>query len=535
MALVAMVLAIGLMAGCGDPGQGGTQPTGDQASPEGAVGQSQVQADPSSSAQTNANSDRTLYGAANQVNTTFDPWGVINSYDNLGRIQVFNTLVFKNDAGEIVGSLAKDWEWSEDAMQITFNLHQGVKFHNGEELKASDVKFSLDTARQSPTCATYLTSIEHIETPDDYTVIVKLNKPNVALLEVLMTFGLIVHEGSYSAAGDLAGDTLESVIGTGPYRLTEWKPTEIMVFESFDDYFEGAPSIKNLSIKTISDPNTAIIALQTGDIDIYFQSVPAISIGTLKSNDSLTVVDITSKRLFYMGINWEFGPFASNPKLREAVAYGVDRNALNMIANEGLGTIVYYPGGPDYSGQPNVKNTGYQFDPDKARELVKEVGAEGLEFSIKLENSGVLPELATMLQSQLSAIGLNPSITILEVNAYLQDVYSDGLYDIFISFTTARTKDMDTVWTNLFHSANIGQGNSGRYINPKMDAIIENGRAETGSEKRKEIYADGVAIYDQDIPYLSLFYEYSNRAFSSVLDTDHTMAEYDCVYYYTWK
>jgi len=352
-----IVLLVGL-AGCGDPGQGGTQPTGDQASPEGAVGQSQVQADPSSSAQTNANSDRTLYGAANQVNTTFDPWGVINSYDNLGRIQVFNTLVFKNDAGKIVGSLAKDWEWSEDAMQITFNLHQGVKFHNGEELKASDVKFSLDTARQSPTCATYLTSIEHIETPDDYTVIVKLNKPNVALLEVLMTFGLIVHEGSYSAAGDLAGDTLESVIGTGPYRLTEWKPTEIMVFESFDDYFEGAPSIKNLSIKTISDPNTAIIALQTGDIDIYFQSVPAISIGTLKSNDSLTVVDITSKRLFYMGINWEFGPFASNPKLREAVAYGVDRNALNMIANEGLGTIVYYPGGPDYSGQPNVKNTG---------------------------------------------------------------------------------------------------------------------------------------------------------------------------------
>lgn len=479
--------------------------------------------------------ERVLEAAVTVVNNTYDPWAAPNAYDDIGRMQIYDTLIFKDEAGDLVPSLAESWKWAEDALSVTFKIKQGVKFHNGDELKASDVKFSLDTASNSNSYSTYFSNIDRIEVDDDYTVTIYLNSPNVALLEVLMTFGQIVNEQVYKNAGDQVGTTMDSVVGTGPYKLVEWSPGEYAVYEANDAYFMGEPNVKKAKVITIADANSATISLQTGSVDAYLQTLPAISITSLKQDSNLTVSDITSKRLYYLGMNNERGPFADNALLREAIACGVDRDALNSIANEGLGEIVYYPGGPDYSGQPGVKGSGYQYDPDRARELVKQAGAEGLSFTISLENSGCLAELATALQSQFREIGLNASVDILEVNAYLKDVYSEGNYDMFISFTTAKTKDMDTVWTNLFHTDNIGQGNSARYSNNQMDQIIEEARGETDPEARKELYAQGVKIFDEDIPMLALFYEYANRAYSNELTVQPGMAEYDNLYYYNWK
>lgn len=489
----------------------------------------------SSNAEDPGGTQKVLEAAVTVVNNTYDPWAAPNAYDDIGRMQIYDTLVFKDGDGNLSPSLAESWTWSDDALSVTFTLRQGVLFHNGDEMKASDVKFSLDTVRTSDSYSTYFANVDRIETEGDYTVTVYLNSPNVALLEVLMTFGQIVNEKVYTAAGEQVGTTLGSVVGTGPYKLKEWNPGEYAIYQANEAYFKGEPNVKEVRVSTIADANSATISLQTGSVDAYLQTLPAISVGSLKQDSKLTVDDITSKRLYYLGMNNERGPFAGNTLLREAVACGVDRDALNSIANEGLGEIVYYPGGPDYSGQPGVKDSGYHYDPERAKELVKQAGAEGLSFTISLENSGCLSELATALQSQFREIGLNASVDILEVNAYLKDVYSEGNYDMFISFTTAKTKDMDTVWTNLFHTENIGQGNSSRYSNKDMDRIIESARSETDVEARKALYADGVKIFDQDIPMLPLFYEYANRAHSSQLAVQPGMAEYDNLFYYSWK
>lgn len=511
--LMCVCLAVSLI-GCGKPG-----------SPD----------DSGSHVEKPGESQKVLQAAVTVVNNTYDPWAAPNAYDDIGRIQIYDTLVFKDKDGNLSPSLAESWTWADDACSVTFTLRQGVLFHNGDELKASDVKFSLDTARTSNSYSTYFANVDRIESEGDYTVTVYLNSPNVALLEVLMTFGQIVNEKVYTAAGEQVGTTLESVVGTGPYKLKEWSPGEYAVYQANEAYFKGVPDVKEVRISTIADANSATISLQTGTIDAYLQTLPAISVDSMKQDSKLIVEDITSKRLYYLGMNNEKGPFANNALLREAVACGVDRDALNSIANEGMGEIVYYPGGPDYSGQPGVRNSGYRYDPERAKELVKQAGAEGLSFAISLENSGCLSELATALQSQFREIGLNASVDILEVNAYLKDVYSEGNYDMFISFTTAKTKDMDTVWTNLFHSENIGQGNSARYSNKDMDRIIESARSETDVEARKALYAEGVKIFDQDIPMLALFYEYANRAHSSQLAVQPGMAEYDNLFYYSWR
>lgn len=468
------------------------------------------------------------------ANKTFDPWAPTDAFDNSGRANIYDTLIYKDGDGKVVSSLAS-WEWAEDMLSVTFKLVDGVTFHNGDPLTAEDVKFSIDQAREAAVSKAYLSAIEDVEIVDEGTIKLNLNTKNVAILEVLIAYGQIVNKDVYVAAGEQAGDNIESVIGTGPYKLTAWVPSESATYEANETYFKGVPTIKTIEVKAITDYTAALIALQTSDIDVYTASLPALSVGELASYDNVNVVDVPAQRLYYLGMNWEKGPFANNPKLREAVAHAVDRDALNLIANESLGEIVYYPGKSSYSGYPEVADAGYKYDVEKAKALVQEAGAEGLSFAISLENDGCLPQMATALQNMFAAVGLECTVNSMDVNAYMSDVYANGNYDMFISFTTARTRDIDTVWTQLFSTANIGQGNSGRFSDARMDEILLEGRSEKDEATRKTIYAEGVKIFQEDIPYLALFYEFGNRVLASDLQVVDGMTEYDCFYYYSWK
>ena len=520
--LVLALVICPLLAGCSQ--EAATSSDGSQSS----------EAVPDGDSAANDGGGLSLEVGAVYASRSYDPWAPTNAYDNSGRANIFDTLITKDGSGKIIPSLAESYEWSDDAKTLTFHLRSGITFHNGDPLTAEDVKFSLDSAREADVCKAYMQEVESVNIVDDSTVEVKLSSPNVALLEVLVTWGQIVNKASYEAAGEQACDTIESVIGTGPYKLTAWTPSESATYEANEDYFLGAPSIKTVHIKAITDPTAAVIALQTGDIDAYIASVPAIALSGLEGYD-LEVINVPAQRLYYLGMNWEFGPFVDNNLLRQAVAYGVDRNALNLITNEGMGEIVYYPGRDIYSGYPTVPDAGYEYDLEKAKALVKEAGAEGLEFTISLENSGSLPELATALQSMMADMGLVATVNSMDTNAYMEDVFANGNYDMFISFTTAKTKDLDTLWTNLLSSKNIGQGNSGRYSSAEMDAVLEAGRMESDPDARAKIYEEGVAIFERDIPYLALFYEYGNRVINSGLQIEEGMAEYDNFYFYSWK
>ncbi len=205
-----VLLAISL-AGCGKPG-----------SASGSTSKTENPGD----------THKVLEAAVTVVNNTYDPWAAPNAYDDIGRMQIYDTLAFKDGDGNLSPSLAESWTWSDDALNVAFTLRKGVLFHNGDELKATDVKFSLDTVRTSNSYSTYFANVDRIEVEDDYTVTVYLNSPNVALLEVLMTFGQIVNEKVYTAAGEQVGTTLESVVGTGPYKLKEWSPGEYAVYQA---------------------------------------------------------------------------------------------------------------------------------------------------------------------------------------------------------------------------------------------------------------------------------------------------------------
>lgn len=486
---------------------------------------------------TGKESTKELVVAVKQANSTFDPFAPHNRFDVFGRKQVYDTLLSKNENGDIVTSLAEKYEISADAQTYTFWLRKGVMFSNGDEFKATDAKHSIELAMEAPSTMSYFSGIESIDVIDDYTIKVNMKAPDVTLPETLVSFGLMVNAEVAKKYGDQLGTSVENTVGTGPYILKEWQSGQLCVFEANPNYFKGEPDIKKVRFKAISDPNATVIAIQTGEVQLHLGSVPTTYVSSIEKDVNLNLVPIMPERLFYFFMNNEDGPL-TDIRLRRAISYAIDREQLNAVAADGLGTIADYLGLPSYSGNPNIITDSpwiYTTDIDAARQLVKEAGMEGEKLTISLENTDPLPILATSIQEQLSKIGIDVEVQILETNAFLADVCTGGKFEIGVSFNTARTQDMDTVWTFLLSSANIGVSNSSRYSNPKLDELIIKARGEIDPEARQQLYAEAIEIVHKDVPVLALFYEPSNRVYSKDITVDPGLINYDMIFDYKWN
>lgn len=481
--------------------------------------------------------DRVMHVAVSTCPTSFNPFfaqatGIYNIY---GRTQVYDTLFCHDAEGNIVPSIVESYEMSEDNCTITMKLHEGVSFSNGEILTSEDAAFSIEMAQQAIPTAVYFEDISSIETPDPNTLVLVLEAPNAALFENLSVFGHMVCKKAYEELGDDYGMTAETTIGTGPYIVTEFTPEGSVTYKANENYFKGAPDVKNIEVKTFTNDETAIIALQTGELDYFQNSVPAISVDKLSKDPNLQLVNITSKKMYYIGMNCENGPFA-DPNMRKAVALAINRDDMNIMGTEGLGTVVYYPGYPTFIANPDINDeVAYSQNQEEARRLIKEAGYEGASLTISMENNSVNQLFATALQNQLESVGLNIDIATMEYTAFMSDVFGNGNFDLTMSFSTARTTDMDFTWTNTMYSGKIGSGNVARYNNPQMDALLKAAREELDTEARKEIYTDCINLYLEDLPILPVAYEYTSRVYNKTrLSIDPALLDYDNFYYFSW-
>lgn len=472
--------------------------------------------------------DKELVVGLTQVCNNFDPYGSYGD-DTLGHMQVYDTLVIKDNNGKIQPSIAEKYEISPDGKTYTFYLKKGVKFTNGIEFKASDAKFSIDKGVSSSYTNWAMTGVTGCDVVDDYTIKVNLKKPDVSFLERL-TWIYLVSEQADKKYGDQYGKTVESAIGTGPYTLKEWKPGELAVFEANPNYFQGAPNIKKVRVKSISDANAAVIALQTGEIGLYLKDVPGMAVDSLTKNGKVNLTPFSSYVFMDVLMNCKTGPFA-DVRLRQAVAYAVDRQKMLQVGTEGHGTIVDAPGGPDYIGNPNV-NTWYQRDVEKAKQLVKEAGMEGKTITIRTMSTDPYPKLATALQDDLNKIGLNVKVEQLEMSTYSQEIWGKKQYEIAISRYWSGTKDMSETM-GLLESG--GSMNQTLYYNPAIDPFLAKASAETDTQVRKPLYTEAIKIFTQDVPLIPLYYTQGTRAYSKDLTIDAGNVQYDHIYYYKWK
>ena len=282
--------------------------------------------------------------------------------------QIFDTLVTVDaETNEIVPQIAESWEQT-DAQTYVFKIRQGIKFHDGSDLTAEDVKFSLDRARNSAAVSYIVNFIEDVTVDDEYTVTVKTNAPySPTLRNLAIPFAAIVPKAVVEADEDAF---ILNPVGSGPYCFVEWKQGDHVTLKAFDDYYAGKAATENLIMKVIPETSQRSIALETGEIDLAYD-LAVNDIPKINDNDKLMVYEIPSLTCWYVSMNMNKEPF-NNPLVREALAMAIDRQTIIDTINAGSGQPADAIIAPAVFG---YYSTGVpEYNPEKAKELLSEAG-----------------------------------------------------------------------------------------------------------------------------------------------------------------
>lgn len=475
--------------------------------------------------------DRELVVGIAKVNSNFNPY---TSYgdDTYGQMQVYDTMVIKDAAGAIIPGVAS-WTVSDDGCVYTFTIRDDVKFSNGAPFTVDDAVFNMEKAIESSYTNWIMVGVEDIAKVDDASFTISLASPDVTFLEKL-TWVYLVSKDAYEAAGDEYGLDAAGIVGSGPYTLSEWIPGEKAVFLANEDYWQGPPSVKKAVFQTMSDDNAAVISLQTGEIGLFIKDVPSVSLPTLQADEKITVTSFGSYVFLDIILNCQNGIFADKA-VRQAVAYGVDRDKMLTVGTEGLGYKVDYPGGPDYYANPLLEDVFYQYDPDKAAQMLEEAGLTGQTVTIRTMDTSPWPKLATALQDDLNKMGFDAKVEQLDYTAYSEQVWSNNDFEIAIGRYWSGTKDIGEVLYHMLSASDGALANFQLYENPEIEPYLQEGLSTSDLDARKEIYSDVIDIFVEDVPLIPLYYTNGSRAYSSDLTIDENLVQYDRLFYYSWK
>lgn len=437
---------------------------------------------------------------------TLDPQKSIDTMSNKSITLIYDTLLDLDENLNLKPNLAESWERLDDC-NVVFHLKKGVKFHNGEELKAEDVKFTLERAASSPQTLYLFKPITKVTVIDDYTVQVTTDKPFGALLNNLAAVqGGIVSKKAVLEYGD---DYVNHPVGTGQYKLKEWLPGNRIVFEGFKDAYQGTPNFEELTYLTIPEVSNRMIALETGEVDVAFD-IGIMDKETIENSNNLELVEVESPALLYLGFD-QTNPIYQNKKLREAIAYAIDNQTFVDVVFRGSAVAGDSPlpkASPAYNG--NVKK--YNQDIEKAKKLLTEAGyPNGLDIELWCMDDGPRVDMCVIIQDQLKKIGINVEIKIFEFGAYVSKTALPNKELYFLSWNSSG--DGDVALYPLFHSSQHGApGNRSFYSNKEVDKLLDKARVSVDEEERKSLYKEVQNILQEDLAIYALAYPKINLA-----------------------
>ena len=419
--------------------------------------------------------------------------------------QIYDGLVTTDENMNIVPALAESWDQPNSTTTI-FHLRKGVKFHNGEELNASDVKFTIEGMLASPQVHHIIEAVDKVEVIDDYTVKIITKEPFGPLLYHLAhTASAILNKKAVTESGEDYG---QHPIGTGPYIFVNWDSGDKIVLKANKDYFLGAPKIENVIFRNITEGTNRTISLETGEVDIAYDIEP-IDKNQVKDNENLKLVEQESLSMDYIGFNFKKAPF-NNKLVRQAIAHAIDVNILIDVVLDGAGTKANSPIGPKVFGYSKDAKS-YEYNPELSKKLLVEAGyPNGFKTTIWTNDNPVRLQIATIVQDQLKQIGIDMAVEPVEWGAYL-DGTARGDHEMFILGWGTNTADADYGLNALFNTANIGgAGNRSFYSNEDVDKWLDKAKSSIDPQERVEIYAKIQDKLMEDLPVDPLFYKTMN-------------------------
>jgi len=331
--------------------------------------------------------------------------------------QIFASLVRYDEGWEPSPYLAESWSVSDDGLSVTMNLVKDATFHDGTPITSADVAFSLTTVRDNHPFSSMFAPLETVETPDAHTAILKLNKPHPALMLALSpALAPIIPKHVYGDGQDIKTHPANSApVGSGPFMLEEFTPGESIIMTKNPNFFlDGLPVLDEVIVRIIQDPAALLIAMENGDADVYPFMGTSQEIRRLKDADNL---EVTEKGYAGIGpINWLAFNTASEKlsdvRVRQAIAYAVDRDFITNALHRGVSTPQR---GPIIESSPFFDETipAYDVDLDKAKALMAEAGyGDGMELTIDYIPGPREQQqsLAEYMVSQLAEIGIDVTV-----------------------------------------------------------------------------------------------------------------------------
>ena len=438
---------------------------------------------------------------------------------------LYNTLLKFEDDGTVVGDLAESWSVSEDKLTWTFNLKQGVKFHNGKELTSADVKATFDRALNAEAGGLRTTEIikmfTAVEAPDPYTVTITTDAPYGPMESLMCNMSLGIMDADYIEQYGLdLGTSAEGENGTGPFKVVSWERDQEIVVERFDDYFGTPAKLQTVVYTIIPEAASRVIALETGEVDVIDKPTDEDLARLEADTENYTVLrkPTISQRLFRFGCN---DPIISNTKVRQAIVYAIDRQAIIDALFTGSGYPSTAPLAPVTFGYSDLGEI--EQDLELAKSLLAEAGyPDGFDTKIittERYQNGI--ELAEIISQQLAEIGINAEIEVWEwsaLSASWNGITADEFdQPIFIMGAGPSMRDADGGLRGLYTTSETGLNdrNYGFYSNAEVDALIEQGMQETDQQKRVEIYKEAMEILYREDPVAFWLFDMYGLAITS--------------------
>lgn len=414
--------------------------------------------------------------------------------------QLYDTLLFQDENMAIQPGLAAEWRQVDD-LTWEFTLRRGVKFHNGEELKAGDVKFTyerlLNPETKSP-AAFILEPLAGVEVIDDYKLKITTKQPFAPILSHLAhSATAILNEKAVTAAG---ADYGVKPVGTGPFAFSAWTAGATVELTANKSYWGGAPKIDKLVFRNIPEGATRAVELETGAVDIAYD-IESHDVDRLAGNAKLQLVRKPTLATNYIGFNLNKAPF-DRLEVRQAINYAVNVQEIIDYVLLNIGTRATGPIGPNVFGAHPALD-GYAYNPERAKELLAAAGLpEGFKTTLWTNDNPVRVRIAEVVQAQLQEIGIEMAIEVVEWGAYLERTAA-GEHDMFILGWVSVTGDADYGLYSLFHSSQSGSaGNRTFFANSRVDELLDLGRSSADEQERLAAYREVQEIIVREAPWL---------------------------------
>lgn len=435
LALLLSVVMLLSLAACGSSNNGGDSNSsgGDSSNSDASSGTGEIQS-------------KLTIGIASDINE-LDPQAQNDQINNNCIALTHQTLVFlANENNDYLPSLAESWEWTDDT-HLVFHLVQNACFSDGTPFNADDVVFTYEKAMDPSRSAVAATLglVESVEKIDDYTVQFVTSSYSNELLAVLAGYPLVIlSEDAYNDASN----TQPYLVGTGRYVYEDWKEGQYVRFVKNENYWGDDPGVAEvIEFRPILEAASRVAALQSGDIDVCIDP-PVNMLEALKADDNIVVENRDGTRLFYLGFNCEKAPF-DNQKLRQAVSCAIDKETIIQVVLQGLGksqkTVVNRGVWSFYDDME-----GFEYDVDRAKELMAEAGYEPGELTVDLYVSNAAPytTIAPLIKTYVEAIGITVNIEQFD-EATLKDKCQNGEQQMFLWRWNVIDR-LDEIYTELF-------------------------------------------------------------------------------------